>query len=217
MIGAAPMAAAAANRTADPILAEAIAGSTTALDVPAPDFQLTDQNGRDVSLTSLRGKVVLMTFLDPVCSTECPVIGAEFRQAAVQLGQAEKQVELVAVVANPAYRSIAVMRAFDAEEVLTSVPNWLYLTGSLGALQKSGSNSALRCRTCRQGRCPCTPISPSSSTGTARSAPNSMTIPVRAQPALSPRSRPCWQTMPGKPWRIREPGREGLDVEGAPK
>jgi cytochrome oxidase Cu insertion factor (SCO1/SenC/PrrC family) len=136
VIGAAPMAAAAANRTADPILAEAIAGNTTALDVPAPDFQLTDQNGRGVSLTSLRGKVVLVTFLDPVCTTDCPIIGAEFRQAAVQLGAAGKNVELVAVVANPVYRSIAVMRAFDAEEGLTSVPNWLYLTGSLGALQK---------------------------------------------------------------------------------
>jgi cytochrome oxidase Cu insertion factor (SCO1/SenC/PrrC family) len=136
VIGAAPMAAAAANRTADPILAEAIAGNTTALDVPAPDFQLTDQNGRGVSLTSLRGKVVLMTFLDPVCTTDCPIIGAEFRQAAVQLGAAGKNVELVAVVANPAYRSIAVMRAFDAEEGLNTVPNWLYLTGSLGALQK---------------------------------------------------------------------------------
>ncbi len=136
LIGAAPMAAAATNRTADPILAEAIAGNTTALDLPAPGFQLTDQNDRAVSLSSLRGKVVLMTFLDPVCTTDCPIIGAEFAQAAIQLGAAGKNVELVAVVANPTYRSVAAMRAFDAEEGLTSVPNWLYLTGSLAALQK---------------------------------------------------------------------------------
>ncbi|MGH3149570.1 MAG: peroxiredoxin family protein, partial [Streptosporangiaceae bacterium] len=67
-LGAAPMAVAAANRTADPILALAIAGDSSALDVPAPAFQLTDQNGQPVSLASLRGKVVLMTFLDPVCT-----------------------------------------------------------------------------------------------------------------------------------------------------
>ena len=83
LLGAAPMAAAAANRTADPILAQAIAGNSTALDVPAPDFQLTDQNGQAVSLASLRGKVVLMTFLDPVCTTDCPIIAQEFKQAGV--------------------------------------------------------------------------------------------------------------------------------------
>ena len=61
LIGAAPMASAAANRTADPILALAIAGNSTALDVAAAGFQLTDQNGQAVSLASLRGKVVLMS------------------------------------------------------------------------------------------------------------------------------------------------------------
>jgi cytochrome oxidase Cu insertion factor (SCO1/SenC/PrrC family) len=136
LIGAAPMAVAAANRTADPIIAESIAGSSAALDIPAPGFQLTDQNGKPVSLASLHGKVVLMTFLDPVCSTDCPIIGAEFREAGVLLGSADKNVELVAVVANPTYYSIAATRAFDAEDSLTSIPNWLYLTGSLSQLRQ---------------------------------------------------------------------------------
>ena len=134
LLGAAPMTAAAANRTADPILALAIAGNSAALDVPAPGFQLTDQNGQSVSLASLRGKVVLMTFLDPVCTTDCPIIGAEFKEAGVLLGTADKDVELVAVVANPTYRSVAFTKAFDREEGLNTVPNWLYLTGSLGQL-----------------------------------------------------------------------------------
>jgi hypothetical protein len=81
LLGAAPMAAAAANRTADPILALAISGNSSSLDRPAPDFSLTDQDGRTVSLASLRGKVVLMTFLDPVCTTDCPIIAQEFKQA----------------------------------------------------------------------------------------------------------------------------------------
>ncbi len=136
LIGAAPMAVAATNRTADPILAEAIAGSTAPLDVPASGFQLTDQNGRNVSLDGLRGKVVLMTFLDPVCTTDCPIIGAEFRQAAQMLGSANKNVELVAIVANPTYRSTAATQAFDAEEGLNTVPNWRYLTGSLNQLKR---------------------------------------------------------------------------------
>jgi cytochrome oxidase Cu insertion factor (SCO1/SenC/PrrC family) len=136
LVGAAPMAAAAANRTADPILALAIAGNSAALDVPAPGFQLTDQAGQPVSLASLRGKVVLMTFLDPVCTTDCPIIGAEFKEAGVLLESADKDVELVAVVANPTYRAVEFTQAFDREEGLSTVPNWLYLTGSLGQLSQ---------------------------------------------------------------------------------
>ncbi len=134
LLGAAPMASAAANRTADPILALAIAGNSTTLDLPAPGFSLTDQDGRTVSLASLRGKVVLMTFLDPVCTTDCPIIAQEFKQTGQLLGAQDKNVELVAVVANPVYRSVTFTRAFDQQEGLTAVPNWLYLTGSLGQL-----------------------------------------------------------------------------------
>ena len=134
LLGAAPMASAATNRTADPILALAIEGSSTSLDLPAPGFSLTDQNGRTVSLAGLRGKVVLMTFLDPVCTVDCPIIAQEFKQAGQMLGARDSGVELVAVVANPTYRSTAITRAFDRMEGLGSVPNWLYLTGSLSQL-----------------------------------------------------------------------------------
>src|SRR5690348_13734412 len=134
LLGAAPMAAAAANRTADPILALAISGNSSSLDLPAPDFSLTDQDGQTVSLASLRGKVVLMTFLDPVCTSDCPIIAQEFKQAGQMLGAQAKHVELVAVVANPTYRSTAFTRAFDRQEGLTTVPDWLYLTGSLSQL-----------------------------------------------------------------------------------
>ena len=134
LIGAAPMAVASVNRTADPILALAIAGNSSPEDYQAPVFQLTDQNGRPVSLAGLRGKVVLMTFLDPVCTSDCPIIGAEMKEAGVLLGSADKDVELVAIVANPIYRSVAFTQAFDREEGLNTVPNWLYLTGSLSQL-----------------------------------------------------------------------------------
>ncbi len=136
VLGAAPMAAAAANRTADPILALAIAGDSAAMNLPAPGFQLTDQSGQPVSLASLRGKVVLMTFLDPVCTTDCPIIGAEFKEAGVLLGRQDADVELVAIVANPTYRTAAFTQAFDREEGLNTVPNWLYLTGSLSQLSQ---------------------------------------------------------------------------------
>jgi cytochrome oxidase Cu insertion factor (SCO1/SenC/PrrC family) len=136
ILGAAPMAAAQANHNADPILAEAIAGSTTQLNYPAKNFQLTDQHGRTVTLASLRGKVVLLTFLDPVCTSDCPLIAQEFRAAGQLLGAASRKVELVAVVANPVYHQVADTQAFDRQEHLNQVPNWLYLTGTVPQLQQ---------------------------------------------------------------------------------
>jgi cytochrome oxidase Cu insertion factor (SCO1/SenC/PrrC family) len=134
LVGAAPLAVAAVNRTADPVIAQALAGSSGRLDTPAPGFTLTSQYGRPVSLASLRGKVVLLTFLDPVCTTDCPIIAQEMRSADLLLGGKAGDTELVAVVANPTYTSTAYTRAFTSQENLSQVPNWLFLTGSLSQL-----------------------------------------------------------------------------------
>ena len=140
ILGAAPMAAAQASRNADPILAESISGSSAPLNFPAKGFQLTDQHGQTVSLASLRGKVVLLTFLDPVCTSDCPLIAQEFRAAGQLLGAASRQVELVAVVTNPVYHQVTDVQAFDRQEQLSQVPNWLYLTGSVPQLQQVWKN-----------------------------------------------------------------------------
>jgi cytochrome oxidase Cu insertion factor (SCO1/SenC/PrrC family) len=134
-IGAVPMVAASVNRTADPILAEAIAGYSPPLDTPAPAFQLTDTRGRTVTLDSLRGKVVLLTFLDPVCTTDCPLIAQEFKSAGAMLGAQASEVELVAIVANPVYYGTQFTQAFTRQEGLSTVPDWLYLTGTLTQLK----------------------------------------------------------------------------------
>src|ERR1035438_8562416 len=135
-LGALPMVAASASTSADPIIAEALDGSSAPLDFRAPAFQLTDQAGQQVSLASLRGKVVLLTFLDPVCTSDCPLIAQEFRQANQLLGASARHVELVAVVANPIYRQLAFTQAFDRQENLAGLPNWRYLTGTLPQLKQ---------------------------------------------------------------------------------
>jgi cytochrome oxidase Cu insertion factor (SCO1/SenC/PrrC family) len=136
LVGTAPMAVAAINPNADPILSEALDGTPNALDTPAPQFQLIDQRGAEVSLASLRGRAVVLTFLDPVCTSDCPLIAQELRQADQRLGTRAHDVTFVAVVANPIYRSVSFTQAFDRQEYLTHVANWYYLTGSVSQLQR---------------------------------------------------------------------------------
>jgi cytochrome oxidase Cu insertion factor (SCO1/SenC/PrrC family) len=135
ILGAAPMAAAQANPVADTIIAQAINGSSAPLNSPAPGFTLTDEYGHKTSLASLRGKVVLLTFLDDTCSVDCPLIAQEFRQAGELLGADAARVELVAVNYNPLYTQVSYIQAFDHQEGLDGVRNWLYLTGTKAELQ----------------------------------------------------------------------------------
>ena len=80
--------------------------------------------------------MVLLTFLDPVCTSDCPLIAQEFRQADQLLGAHRRQVELVAVVANPVYNALGYTQAFDRQEHMNTLPNWDYLTGSVAQLEK---------------------------------------------------------------------------------
>ncbi len=137
LLGAAPMALAQVNSRADPIIAQAIDGNSAPLNFAAPAFALTDQNGQPVSLASLHGKVVLLTFLDPVCTSDCPLIAQEFRAADQVLGAKARDVELVAIATNPIYYSDSYLRAFDQEERLGLLPNWHFLTGPLPELKQT--------------------------------------------------------------------------------
>lgn len=136
LLGSAPMAAAATNPRANPIIAEAIDGQPTVVNAPAYGFTLTDQYGHPVSLASLKGRAVALTFLDPVCTVDCPIIAQEFRQADALLGSSSRHAVFVAVVANPTYHSVAATEAFDEQEGLAHVGNWLFLTGSVRQLER---------------------------------------------------------------------------------
>jgi protein SCO1/2 len=41
---------------------------------PAPAFTLSDQNGKPLSLASLHGHPVVLTFLDATCTEQCPIM-----------------------------------------------------------------------------------------------------------------------------------------------
>ena len=94
----------------------------------APDFQLTDQNGKSVSLAGLRGKVVVLTFLYTHCPDVCPLIAEHLRATNEQLGDAANQVAFVAVSIDPANDTPAAIRTFDEAHRLRG--SLIYLNGT---------------------------------------------------------------------------------------
>jgi len=57
---------------------------------PAPDFQLTDQDGQTVSPANYRGKPVIVTFIDPLCRNLCPLAGKVLSEADADLPAAQR-------------------------------------------------------------------------------------------------------------------------------
>jgi len=99
---------------------------------PAPPIRLRDQRGRTTSLAALRGRVLLVTFMDSHCTTECPVEGHQL--AVVQRAfPAASRPEIVVVSVNPAdtprsARRFARRRGWHGE--------WRWLMGSAAQLKR---------------------------------------------------------------------------------
>ncbi|MGA7668774.1 MAG: SCO family protein, partial [Nitrolancea sp.] len=64
----------------------------TSLDkTPAPDFTLTDQRGQTVTLSSLRGHAVALTFIYTNCTDICPLIAEKLHSAYEMLSPSQQQ------------------------------------------------------------------------------------------------------------------------------
>lgn len=128
------------GRSVSPGLTATTPKSNPNLDPGAPltgrahDFELTDQFGRHVSLSAYRGKVVVLSFDDPKCTTICPLTTTAMLRAKAMLGPAAKRVQLLGVSANPEATQVKWVRAYSRDHEMTG--KWLFLTGSLPQLKR---------------------------------------------------------------------------------
>ncbi len=101
----------------------------------APGFTLTDQHGRTLALSSLRGKVVVLQFMDPHCTDICPIVSQEYVDAYHDLGALAGKVVFVAVNVNQYHARVSDMAAYSQEHGLTAIPDWHFFTGPLPQLR----------------------------------------------------------------------------------
>jgi cytochrome oxidase Cu insertion factor (SCO1/SenC/PrrC family) len=96
---------------------------------PMPGFTLVDQHGVTVDSAALRGKIVVLTFLDPVCTSECPLIANQLAVADRRLGALADKVRFIAIDSNPIFHNVADVAAFTESHGLAGLPNWHFLCG----------------------------------------------------------------------------------------
>jgi cytochrome oxidase Cu insertion factor (SCO1/SenC/PrrC family) len=121
--------------SAETTLYQAQNGPASATTSNAPAFTLTDQFDKTYSLGEHPGHVTLLTFLDPRCWTDCPLLAAQLRELRADL-PADTKLDIVAVAADPYHEQLSDLRHFDAIRGLTHVKNYYFVTGQLSAVQK---------------------------------------------------------------------------------
>jgi cytochrome oxidase Cu insertion factor (SCO1/SenC/PrrC family) len=98
----------------------------------APSFSLRDEHGGPISLAALRGRTVLLTFIDPLCRDFCP-IEAQRLSDAVRATTGEKPT-IVAVSVNTAGNRADILRV--DERKWNVVPQWRWAVGDEAALAR---------------------------------------------------------------------------------
>jgi protein SCO1/2 len=101
----------------------------------APAFSLVNgADGGPVSLSSLRGHVVVLTFANAGCNDICPVLADELTKAGSQLGKTPVPVTFVTVNTDPLDLSVAGTDPVFQKTALPSLAGWQFLTGTIAQL-----------------------------------------------------------------------------------
>lgn len=92
----------------------------------------TTQNGEEIELKSLQGKVVVMVMIYTTCKAACPRLVADMRNIEKQIPDEKKDdVQYVFVSIDPETDTPEKLKAFAKENEMED-DKWLFLRGTLG-------------------------------------------------------------------------------------
>jgi protein SCO1 len=95
----------------------------------APDFALTSQDGAEVTLAALRGKVVAVSFIYTSCPDICPMLTDKMARVQDALGtDFGSKVAFVSITVDPERDTPEVLKGY-AEAFDAQLAGWSFLTG----------------------------------------------------------------------------------------
>ena len=99
-------------------------------------LEFTNQDGKSVTLNSLKGQTVVLTDFLTLCQEICPLTTANYLQIAAKVKAAgvASKVTLLEVTVDPARDTAARLKAYQSR--LGAEPNWAFWTGSSANIAK---------------------------------------------------------------------------------
>ena len=96
----------------------------------APEFTLTNQEGKRLALKDLRGKVLAITFIYASCTDTCPLLTVKMVGLQNQLGAAfGSQVKFVSITVDPERDTPEILKRYG-EAHHANFNGWAFLTGT---------------------------------------------------------------------------------------
>jgi protein SCO1/2 len=100
----------------------------------APDFTLTSQDGEEVTLAALRGRVVAVTFIYASCPDICPMLTDKLARVQDKLGaDFGSKIAFVSITTDPERDTPDVLKRY-AEAFDANLAGWSFLTGKPAAV-----------------------------------------------------------------------------------
>jgi protein SCO1/2 len=121
----------AAGAATQPASQQASADSTNYL----PDVILTNQYGKPVSLASLKGKPLLVSFIHTSCKGVCELMTAKMKDVADDLGANGTKVTMVSISTDPDDDTPAQLMAYAKKEDVAN-DGFVFLTGKPAAVKQ---------------------------------------------------------------------------------
>ena len=101
----------------------------------APNFILTDQDGKSFDSAALRGKIVVLDFIYTTCTDVCPLFTVNFAQLQRRLAlEYKREVFLISITTDPEIDSPKILKSY-AQRHGADLGNWAFLTGTEAQLK----------------------------------------------------------------------------------
>lgn len=96
--------------------------------MPTTNFQLLDQNGKQVSLAQFKGQPVILTFLYTHCPDVCPLTAEKLHTAMLALKNDAHKIGVIAVSTDPVHDNQAAAQTFTKAHNMEDY--WHFLIGT---------------------------------------------------------------------------------------
>ena len=93
------------------------------------DMVFTNQYGKKVSFTDLKGKIIVLDFFFTRCPTICPKLAKAMKRLQNSFISTDSIVQFISVTVDPLHDSVAQLRNW-AEKYNVNPDNWWLLTGN---------------------------------------------------------------------------------------
>jgi protein SCO1/2 len=102
---------------------------------PAPDFTLTNDDGKRLALRELRGKVLAITFIYASCADTCPLLTAKMVGIQNRLrSDFGNKVYFISITVDPEHDTPEILKQY-AEAHKANPDGWAFLTGTSGEIR----------------------------------------------------------------------------------